>query len=128
VETYAAVRRFVFVERKCRREASDRQDVAVFGTARLWAVQGSRPFDELRPLVPIIDAILEADKDGAAEATAYGEADYRTAADRTRVCRRLYDREGLCPPGAHRVARGLRAARPCRSISANASASSAACA
>jgi hypothetical protein len=72
-ETYAAVRRFVCPKGRAgaRRRGFriepgyDHQDVPVFGAARLCAVQGSRPFDELTklgPLVPIIDAIREADK------------------------------------------------------------------
>ena len=70
VEIYAAVRRFVFVEGKTRREAA-----RVFGLSqdtiskicRYSALPGyvrskapERP--KLGPLVPVIDAILEADK------------------------------------------------------------------
>jgi transposase len=70
VETYAAVRRFVFVEGKSRREAA-----RVFGLSRdtiakmcrysappgyVRSKQPERP--KLGPLVPVIDAILEADK------------------------------------------------------------------
>jgi hypothetical protein len=50
-------------------------------------------------------------QDGAAQAAAYGEADFRTAADRARLPW-LYSRKGLRAAGAHQVARGLRAARP----------------
>src|SRR6202163_4587534 len=70
VETYAAVRRFVFVEGRSRREAA-----RVFGLSRdtiskMWRYSAppgyvrskapERP--RLGPLVPVIDAILEADK------------------------------------------------------------------
>jgi transposase len=70
VETYAAVRRFVFVEGKSRREAA-----RVFGLSRetiakmcrysappgyVRSKEPERP--KLGPLVPVIDAILEADK------------------------------------------------------------------
>jgi transposase len=70
METYAAVRRFVFVEGKSRREAA-----RVFGLSRdtiakmcrysappgyVRSKQPERP--KLGPLVPVIDAILEADK------------------------------------------------------------------
>jgi transposase len=70
VETYAAVRRFVFVEGKSRREAA-----RIFGLSRdtiskmcrYSAPPGyvrSKPPErpKLGPLVPVIDAILEADK------------------------------------------------------------------
>jgi transposase len=70
VETYAAVRRFVFVEGKSRREAA-----RVFGLSRetiakmcrysvppgyVRSKEPERP--KLGPLVPVIDAILDADK------------------------------------------------------------------
>ena len=70
VETYAAVRRFVFIERNSRREAA-----RVFGLSRDTVTKmcrysappgyvrtkpPGRP--KLGPLVPVIDAILEADK------------------------------------------------------------------
>src|ERR1700738_265042 len=70
VEIYAAVRRFVFVEGKSRREAA-----RVFGLSRdtipkmcrysappgfVRSKAPERP--KLGPLVPVIDAILEADK------------------------------------------------------------------
>jgi transposase len=70
VETYAAVRRFVFVEGKSRREAA-----RVFGLSRetiakmcrysappsyVRSKEPERP--KLGPLVPVIEAILEADK------------------------------------------------------------------
>jgi transposase len=70
VEIYAAVRRFVFVEGKSRREAARvfglRRDTiakmclysAPPGYVRSKALE--RP--KLGPLVPVIDAILEADK------------------------------------------------------------------
>jgi hypothetical protein len=70
VETYAAVRRFVFVEGKSRREAA-----RVFGLSRETVakmcrysappgyVRSKEPEKpKLGPLVPVIDAILEADK------------------------------------------------------------------
>jgi transposase len=70
VETYAAVRRFVFIEGKSRREAA-----RVFGLSRetiskmcrfsappgyVRSKAPERP--KLGPLIPVIDAILEADK------------------------------------------------------------------
>src|SRR5258707_386149 len=70
VEIYAAVRRFVFVEGKSRREAA-----RVFGLSRdtiakmcrysappgyVRSKAPERP--KLGPLVPVIDAILESDK------------------------------------------------------------------
>ena len=70
VETYAAVRRFVFVEGRSRREAA-----RVFGLSRdtiakmcrysappgyVRTKEPEKP--KLGPLVPVIDAILEADK------------------------------------------------------------------
>ena len=70
VETYAAVRRFVFVEGKSRREAA-----RVFGLSRETVAKMCRysvPHGYVRtkepekptlgPLVPVIDAILDADK------------------------------------------------------------------
>jgi hypothetical protein len=70
VETYAAVRRFIFVEGMSRREAArvfglSRETIAKMcrysappGYVRCKAPE--RP--KLGPLVPVIDAILEADK------------------------------------------------------------------
>jgi transposase len=70
VETYAAVRRFVFIEGKSRRDAA-----RVFGLSRdtvakmcrysvppgyVRSKPPGRP--KLGPLIPVIDAILEADK------------------------------------------------------------------
>ena len=70
VEIYAAVRRFVFVEGKSRREAA-----RVFGLSRdtiaklcrysvppgyVRSKEPEKP--KLGPLVPVIDAILESDK------------------------------------------------------------------
>src|SRR5271155_1096354 len=75
VESYAAVRRFVFVEGKSRREAA-----RVFGLSRdtiskmcrysappgyVRSKAPERP--KLGPLVPVIDAILEADKTAPAK-------------------------------------------------------------
>jgi transposase len=70
VETYAAVRRFVFVEGKSRREAA-----RVFGLSRETVAKMCRysappgyvrtkdpEKPKLGPLLPVIDAILEADK------------------------------------------------------------------
>src|SRR5580693_103917 len=98
VEIYAAVRRFVFVEGKSRREAA-----RVFGLSRdtiskmcrysarpgyVRSKATERP--KLGPLVPVIDAILEADKTAPPKQMAYGEADFRTAAARTPLRWRLY--------------------------------------
>src|ERR1700724_2837048 len=70
VEFYGAVRRFVFVEGKSRREAArafglSRETIAKM--CRYSAPPGyvrSKPPErpKLGPLVPVIDAILEADK------------------------------------------------------------------
>jgi hypothetical protein len=70
VETYAAVRRFVIVEGKSRREAA-----RVFGLSREtiskmcrfsvppgYARSRAPERPKLGPLIPVIDAILEADK------------------------------------------------------------------
>jgi hypothetical protein len=96
VEIYAAVRRFVFVDGKSRREAarvfglSHFQNVPLFGAARLRAIQGSGAA-EARTARSGHRRDLRSRQDGAAEAKAYGEADFRTAADRTRLRRRLTD-------------------------------------
>ena len=70
VETYAAVRRFVFVEGKSRREAA-----RVFGLSRETVAKMCRysvppgymrtkdpEKPKLGPLLPVIDTILESDK------------------------------------------------------------------
>ncbi len=72
VEVYAAVRRFVFIEGRSRREAA-----RVFGLSRETVLKMCRfslppgytrtkPVEKpkLGPLLPVIDAILEADRDG----------------------------------------------------------------
>jgi hypothetical protein len=95
MDTCAAVRRFVFVEGKSLREAA-----RVFGLSRdtiakmcrysapLGYVRSKPPErPKLGPLAPVIDAVLEADK--TAPATD-GEADFRTAADRTWLRWRLH--------------------------------------
>src|SRR6202022_3792308 len=66
----------------------DCQDVPLFGAARLCAIQGSGAA-EARTARSGHRRDLRSRQDGAAEAMAYGEADFRTAADRTRICRRL---------------------------------------
>ena len=83
VEVYAAVRRFVFVEGRSRREAA-----RVFGLSRetvqkmcrfslppgyTRTVPVSKP--KLGALLPVIDAMLEADRSAPAKAAAYGQAD-----------------------------------------------------
>ncbi len=70
VETYAALRRFIFVEGKCRREAVRVFELSRDTTAKMCrysappgyvrSKEPERP--KLGPLVPVIDAILEADK------------------------------------------------------------------
>ena len=83
VESYAAVRRFVFVEGKSQREAA-----RVFGLSRETVAKmcqfslppgytRTKPVDKpkLGPLLFVLDAILEGGPDGACEAAAYGEAD-----------------------------------------------------
>src|SRR4030088_2984693 len=105
VEIYAAVRRFVFVEGKSRREAG-----RVFGLSRdtiskmcrysappgyVRSKAPERP--KLGPLVPIIDAILEAYKTAPPKQRHTAKADFRTAADRTWLCGR--------PTGAYQGAR-----------------------
>jgi hypothetical protein len=95
MDTCAAVRRFVFVEGKSLHEAA-----RVFGLSRdtiakmcrystpLGYVRSKPPErPKLGPLAPVIDAVLEADK--TAPATD-GEADFRTAADRTWLRWRLH--------------------------------------
>ena len=118
VEVYAAVRHFVFVEGNSRREAA-----RVFGLSRETVLKMCRfslppgytrtkpvAKPKLGPLLPVIDAILEADRSGAGEAAAYGEADLRAAARRAWVRRRLHGGEGLCPDRPGTRARDVRAA------------------
>ena len=71
VETYAAVRRFVFIEGNSRRDAArvfrseprhGGEDVPLFGAAGLRAHQGRRSGRSSGRLIPVIDAILETDK------------------------------------------------------------------
>jgi hypothetical protein len=50
---------------------------------------------KLGPLVPVIDAILEADKTALPKQRHTAEANFRTAADRTRLRLRLHGGEGL---------------------------------
>ena len=85
--------------------------VPLFGAARLCAIQGSGAA-EARTARSGHRRDLRSRQDGAAEAKAFGEADFRTAADRTRLRWRLYGREGLRSDRPHPVARGLRAAGP----------------
>ena len=109
VEIYAAVRRFVFVEGKSRREAA-----RVFGLSRdtiakmcrysappgyVRSKAPGRP--KLGPLVPVIDAILEFDK---------------TAPPKQRhTAKRIFER--LRNPGHLRRGRRPRLAlRPCRKV------------
>ena len=125
VEVYAAVRHFVFVEGNSRREAA-----RIFGLSRETVLKMCRfslppgytrtkpvAKPKLGPLLPVIDAILEADRTGAGEAAAYGEADIRAAARRAWVRRRLHGGEGLCADRSGARARDVRAAvastRPC---------------
>ena len=70
VEIYAAVRQFVFVEGRSRREAASVfglsrdtifEDVPIFGASGLCAVEASPSKPKLGPLIPVIDAILAAD-------------------------------------------------------------------
>src|ERR1700726_4597534 len=131
VEIYAAVRRFVFIEGKSRREAA-----RVFGLSRdtiakmcrysappgyVRSKAPERP--KLGPLVPVIDAILEADKTAPPKQRHTAKADFQTAADRTRLRWRLCGRLARTRRFSSRSP--IRPAMR-RSISANASASSAA--
>jgi hypothetical protein len=50
---------------------------------------------------------------GAGQAAAHGEADFRAAAGRAGLCRRLHDRQGLRARAARPHSGGLRAAGPC---------------
>jgi transposase len=130
VEIYAAVRRFVFIEGKSRREAA-----RVFGLSRDTVAKMCRysappgyvrtkapERPKLGPLLPVIDAILEADK----------TAPPKQRHTARRIFERLRDEHGFlggwrarararcsCRSRIRRVMR--------RSILANASASSAAC-
>src|ERR1700736_4436072 len=120
VEIYAAVRRFVFIEGKSRREAA-----RVFGLSRetiakmcrysappgyVRSKAPERP--KLGPLVPVIDAILEADKTAPPKQRHTAKRIFERLRLEHWVCRRLYGREGLRPPGAHPVARGFHPAFP----------------
>src|ERR1700720_2306841 len=118
VEIYAAVRRFVFIEGKSQREAArvfglSRDTIAkpLFGAARLCAIQGSGAA-KARTARTGNRRDSGVRQDGTAEAAAHREADFRTAAARTRICRRLYRSEGLRSDRPQPVARGLRAAGP----------------
>ena len=104
VEIYAAVRRFVFVEGKSRREAA-----RVFGLSRETIAKMCRfsvPPGYVRSEAGGQAQAGGADPgdrgdpgggpDGAAEAAAYGQADLRAAARRARLCRRLHGGEGSC--------------------------------
>src|SRR4029077_12996328 len=116
VEIYAAVRRFVFVEGKSRREAA-----RVFGLSRdtiskmcrysappgyVRSNAPERP--KLGPLVPVIDAILEADKTAPPKQRHTAKRIF----DRLRLEQGYAGREGLRSDRPHPVARGLRAAGP----------------
>ena len=104
VEIYAAVRDFVLVQGNSRREAArvfgvSRDTIAKMCVIRRRRVIGAskppvRP--KLDPFIAIIDAILKADKRGAAQAAPYREADLRASARRARLYRRHHDRDGLC--------------------------------
>ena len=63
---------------------------------------------KLGPWVGVIDAILEEDKQHAAEAAAHGQADLRAVARGARVHGRLHHREGLRSHGEAAVARDVR--------------------
>jgi hypothetical protein len=90
VEVYAAVRHFVFVEGNSRREAA-----RVFGLSRETVLKmcrfslppgytRTRPVTKpkLGPLLPVIDAILEADRTGPVTV----RADRRRQRHRLRQC------------------------------------------
>ena len=94
VETYAAVRRFVFIEGNSRREAA-----RVFGLSRDTVAKMCRYSappgyvrtkpprrPKLGPLVPVIDAILEADK----------SAPPKQRHTAKRIFERLRDEHGFC--------------------------------
>jgi hypothetical protein len=87
VEVYAAVRDFVFNQGKSRREAA-----RVFGLSRETIAKMCRfslppgytrtkPAEKpkLGPLLPVIDAILEAGQERAGEAAPHGQADLRAS-------------------------------------------------
>jgi transposase len=122
VEIYAAVRRFVFVEGKSRREAA-----RVFGLSRetiakmcrysappgyVRSKAPERP--KLGPLVPVIDAILEVDKTAPPKQRHTAKRIFERLRIEHGFAGGLYGREGLRPPGAHQVARGFHPARPSR--------------
>src|SRR5207344_2727096 len=73
--------------------------------------QRSKPLakPKLGPLTPVIDAILEADRSAPGQAAPHGQADFRAATGRIRICRRLYGGEGLRPPEADADEGGVRA-------------------
>src|SRR3954447_13368680 len=83
VEVYAAVRRFVFIEGHSRREAA-----RVFGLSRdtigkMCRFSAPPGYVRIKPpekpklgaLIPVIDAIVEADRRLPGEAASHGEAD-----------------------------------------------------
>src|ERR1700687_838755 len=120
VEIYAAVRRFVFVEGKSRREAArvcglSRDTIAKMcrysappGYVRSKAPE--RP--KLGLLVPVIDAILESDKTAPPKQRHTAKRIFERLRLEHRFCRRLYRSEGLRSDRPQPVARGLRAAGP----------------
>ena len=83
VEVYAAVRQFVFVEGRSRREAArvfglNRETVAKicrFSVPPGYRREQPAAKPKLGPFIPVIDAILEADRGGGGEAASHGAAD-----------------------------------------------------
>ena len=107
LEVYAAGRRFVFIEGNSRREAA-----RVFGLSRETVLKMCRfslppgytrtkpvAKPKLGPLLPVIDAILDADRTAPVKQRHSAK---RIFERRARFCRWLYGGEGLRPamPGA----------------------------
>jgi hypothetical protein len=89
----------------------DRQDVPLFRATRLCAVQVAGTA-EARTSGSGDRCDPGSRQDGAAQAATHGEADFRTAADRTWLRRQLHGGEGLRADRPRPIARGLRPARP----------------
>jgi hypothetical protein len=119
-EIYAAVQTVCRCRGKSRREAA-----RVFGLSRdtiakmcrysappgyVRSKSPERP--KLGPLVPVIDAILEADKTAPPKQRHTAKRIFERLRDRTWLRRRLHGGEGLRADRPRQIARGLRPARP----------------
>jgi hypothetical protein len=85
VEVYGEVRQFVFNDGKSRREAAcvcglSRETIAKMCRFSMPPARQRPPErPKLGPLIPVIEAILEADRTVAGEAATYGRANIRAS-------------------------------------------------